>query len=280
MGLRLIRQKSDTPNVQNTDDARMVRYAYGGYDGVVKNKGTECSYTINGTTFKINSGVLVLQGWETEIDGNGWEMSIDSLTKYYAVYLEVNLATDTAAIKSTYATGAVPSVDSGDDLTITINGTARMTLYTFKTSGDIISEVEKKISVIEYIANEISEIKNSFQNEIDNLRELFSSKKISGNSFGELSASIKETDGKLVFVYFRASDVNFNIFGIIQNEYISGIGVAGGSAFGSSASLYTMTQARFSENNAVLTVLNPYGSIQSKTISSTGISFTIFVLAN
>ena len=156
MGLRLIRQKSDTPNVQNTDDARMVRYAYGGYDGVVKNKGTECSYTTSGTTFKINSGVLVLQGWETEIDGNGWEMSIDSLAKYYAVYLEVNLATDTAAIKSAYATGAVPSIESGDDLTTIINGTARMILYTFKTSGGIISEVEKKVSVIRYL-KEIAE---------------------------------------------------------------------------------------------------------------------------
>ena len=156
MGLRLIRQKSDTPNVQNTDDARMVRYAYGGYDGVVKNKGTECSYTTSGTTFKINSGVLVLQGWETEIDGNGWEMSIDSLAKYYAVYLEVNLATNTAAIKSAYATGAVPSIESGDNLTTTINGTARMILYTFKTSGGIISEVEKKVSVIRYL-KEIAE---------------------------------------------------------------------------------------------------------------------------
>ena len=156
MGLRLIRQKSDTPNVQNTDDARMVRYAYGGYDGVVKNKGTECSYTTSGTTFKINSGVLVLQGWEIEIDGNGWEMSIDSLAKYYAVYLEVNLATDTAAIKSAYATGAVPSIESGDNLTTTINGTARMILYTFKTSGGIISEVEKKVSVIRYL-KEIAE---------------------------------------------------------------------------------------------------------------------------
>lgn len=156
MGLRLIRQKSDTPNVQNTDDARMVRYAYGGYDGVVKNKGTECSYTTSGTTFKIKSGVLVLQGWETEIDGNGWEMSIDSLAKYYAVYLEVNLATNTAAIKSAYATGAVPSIESGDNLTTTINGTARMILYTFKTSGGIISEVEKKVSVIRYL-KEIAE---------------------------------------------------------------------------------------------------------------------------
>ena len=156
MGLRLIRQKSDTPNVQNTDDARMVRYAYGGYDGVVKNKGTECSYTISGTTFKINSGVLVLQGWETEIDGNGWEMEVDGWPKNYAVYIEINLATNTAAIKSNYGIGVLPSVNSGDDLTTTINGTARMVLYTFKSTGGVISEVEKKVSAIRYL-KEIAE---------------------------------------------------------------------------------------------------------------------------
>ena len=36
MGVRLIRQNSNTPNVTNIDDARMVRYAYGGYDGYVR----------------------------------------------------------------------------------------------------------------------------------------------------------------------------------------------------------------------------------------------------
>ena len=280
MGLRLIRQKSDTPNVQNTDDARMVRYAYGGYDGVVKNKGTECSYTISGTTFKINSGVLVLQGWETEIDGNGWEMSIDGWVKNYSVYLEVNLAANTAAIKSKYGIGVLPSVDSGDDLTTTINGTARMVLYTFKTTGGVISEVEKKISAIEYTADEVYEIKNSFGKEIENLKELFSSKKISGNTLEELSNQIKDAEGKLVFVDFRSSNVNFDLFGIIRNEYVVGIGNAGGSVFGSSASLYTLTQVRASENSVVLFVLNPYSSTQSKTVSPTNVSFTIVVLAN
>ena len=36
MSIRLIRQESETPNVSNHDDARMVRYAYGGYDGFVR----------------------------------------------------------------------------------------------------------------------------------------------------------------------------------------------------------------------------------------------------
>lgn len=280
MGLRLIRQKSDTPNVQNTDDARMVRYAYGGYDGVVKNKGTECSYTISGTTFKINSGVLVLQGWETEIDGNGWEMSIDGWVKNYSVYLEVNLAANTAAIKSKYGIGVLPSVDSGDDLTTTINGTARMVLYTFKSTGGVISDVEKKVSAIEYSSQEISELKTGLKAEIENLKDLFSSKKISGNTLEELSNQIKDAEGKLVFVDFRSSNVNFDLFGFIRNEYVAGIGNAGGSVFDSSAALYTLTQVRVSENSVVLFILNPYSSTQSKTVSPTGVSFTIFVLAN
>ena len=158
MGLRLIRQKSNSPNVLNTDDARMVRYAYGGYNGYIKNRGTECSYEIAGNIFKITSGVLVLQGWEVEIDSNGWSLSVDSLTKYYSVYLEVNLATDTAEIKSIYDTVGVPSVESGDDLTRTINGIARIVLYTFKSSGSIIENVVKKIYAIDYTINCIATI--------------------------------------------------------------------------------------------------------------------------
>lgn len=160
MGLRLIRQKSDIPSVQNTDDARMARYAYGGYDGVVKNRGTECSHTISGTTFKINSGVIVLQGWEVEIDSNGWSLSIDSLTKYYAVYLEISLAADTAEIKSTYDTTGVPSINLGDDLTQTTNGTARLVLYTFKSTNSVISDVVKEIKNIEYVGLNFDTLKS------------------------------------------------------------------------------------------------------------------------
>lgn len=162
MGLRLIRQKSETPNILSTDDARMVRYAYGGYDGVVKNRGTECGYEASGNTFKITSGVIVLQGWEVEIDGNGWQITVDSMTKYYAVYLEVNLSTDTAEIKSVYDTTGIPTVDSGDDLTRITNGIARTVLYTFKTSNSIISNTEKIVKTLEYASSSIS---NNFTEE-------------------------------------------------------------------------------------------------------------------
>ena len=64
---RLIRANSETPNVANNDDFRLLRYATGGYDGVVKNYGNECSYTVGGSNFKINSGVIVYQGVDTEI---------------------------------------------------------------------------------------------------------------------------------------------------------------------------------------------------------------------
>lgn len=162
MGLRLIRQKSETPNILSTDDARMVRYAYGGYDGVVKNRGTECGYEASGNTFKITSGVIVLQGWEVEIDGNGWQITVDSMTKYYAVYLEVNLSTDTAEIKSVYDTTGVPAVNVGDDLTRITNGIARTVLYTFKTSNSIISNTEKIVKTLEYASSSIS---NNFTEE-------------------------------------------------------------------------------------------------------------------
>ena len=91
---RLIRANSETPNVANNDDFRLLRYAIGGYDGVVKNYGNECSYTVGGSNFKINSGVIVYQGVDTEILTNGETINIDNIggTQYYVVYLEIDLS--------------------------------------------------------------------------------------------------------------------------------------------------------------------------------------------
>ena len=101
---RLIRANSETPNVANNDDFRLLRYATGGYDGVVKNYGNECSYTVGGSNFKINSGVIVYQGVDTEILTE-WRNNIDNIggTQYYVVYLEIDLSINqTAIIKSSY----------------------------------------------------------------------------------------------------------------------------------------------------------------------------------
>jgi hypothetical protein len=152
MGLRFIRQPSDTPSVSNADDAVMVRYAYGGYDGYIKGKGAELSYTINGTIFRINSGVLSLQGYETEIDANGWELDVGTIptTQYFSIYYEVNLATQATDIKSTYDTAGYPTISSGDDLNANITGTARLLLYRVRANNGVISVVNKMVMPIQY----------------------------------------------------------------------------------------------------------------------------------
>lgn len=180
MALRLIRQNSDTPNVTNVDDARMVRYAYGGYDGYVKNRGTECGHEVNGNIFRITSGVLSLQGWESEIDSTGWEMTVDTVTskRYFSVYYEVNGSTGTAQIKSVYDSAGYPPIDAGDDLTRTTNGIARMLLYNFTATNSVISDVAKKVKVIEYAVSK-------FQNIEERLDKLgFKSARIYNTSFG------------------------------------------------------------------------------------------------
>lgn len=159
MAIRFIRKPSDTPNVSNADDARLLRYALGGYDGYIKGKGAKLSYTINGSTFKINSGVVVLQGYDVEIDANGWELTVDNVAtkRYFSVYLEINLATQTADIKSMYDTAGYPTVSSGDDLTASPTGTARMLLYQLTAQNGVISEVSKKVTEIKYSKTLIEE---------------------------------------------------------------------------------------------------------------------------
>ncbi len=163
MGVTLIRQNSDTPNVSNTDDARMIRFAYGGRNGVVKGYGQECAYSVNGKTFSIGSGCIVLQGWEVRLDANGWEITVgvSNVSRSFCVYLEINLATQTAEIKTAYNTGTAnyPSLMAGDNLTRNTTGTARIHLYHFSAGADgtiidgsatAISNVKKLFSVLDY----------------------------------------------------------------------------------------------------------------------------------
>lgn len=171
MSIRLIRQESETPNVTNTDDARMVRYAYGGYNGFVKNRGTEIGYSINGSTFKVTSGVLNLQGWEAEIDANGVDISTSGSVnkRYFSVFYEVNAATDTASVKSSYSETGYPAIDAGDDLTETTNGTARLLLYTFDVQNTVISNVQKKVQAIPFVSDAVDEIQSELSETVTQL---------------------------------------------------------------------------------------------------------------
>ena len=154
MGVRLIRENSDTPNVTNKDDARMVRYAYGGQNGYAQKYGRELDYIPNGNIFTIGSGMAVLQGWEVVVDSNGWqlELSTSDVTKrYYLVYLEVNLTLGgSAEIKSKTDELDYPTIEEGDDLTENLNGIAYLELYRFTATRGVVADVEKRVPVILY----------------------------------------------------------------------------------------------------------------------------------
>ena len=152
MAIEMVRIPSETPNISNTDDFVGLRYAYGNQNGYVINKGQECSYTINGSKFKVNSGRLVLQGVECDIDANGVEITIDNVAtnKYYTVYLQVNLATNETKILAMSDTSTYPTIESGNDLTQSTTGTATMELYHFEATSGVISNVSKVLKAIQY----------------------------------------------------------------------------------------------------------------------------------
>lgn len=155
MAVKLVRANSNTPNVQNYDDARLFRYACGGYDGVVKNFENECGYEINGSTFNVKSGEIVIDGWQADIDGSGSSITVDSIAgkQYYVLYAEIDLQVSVdqkASIKASYNTAYYPTITRGDDLTTNSSGVARIELYRFEASNGVISNVVKQFKTIDY----------------------------------------------------------------------------------------------------------------------------------
>ena len=166
--IRLVRQSSDTPNITNKDDVRMVRYAYGGYDGAVKNYGQSLEYTVDATNgiFKIGSGRFVMQGWEIDLDEQGWSFSFKGVTgiRYYNVYLELNLSTETATIQAVYGSSIYPSTQAGDDLTSVSLGTARFVLYRLIVSNGSVTQVVKGFNTIKYTSDLIKDLEEGYSN--------------------------------------------------------------------------------------------------------------------
>ena len=152
MAISMVRKPSETPNINNISDIIPFRYAYGGQNGYVKGKGRELDYTAIGTQFTIGSGRVVLDGVESDIDSDGEIIKIESVseTRYYVVYYNVNLATNTTTIMSQYATGSYPTIEKGDDLTESPEGSANLVLYKFTATSGIISNVEKVVKEILY----------------------------------------------------------------------------------------------------------------------------------
>ena len=161
MAIKMVREPSETPNINNIDDIVPMRYAYGNQNGYVIGKGTEISNTVNGLNFTVNSGRLVLQGVECDIDASGVTITIDNIatTRYYVVYLQVNLGLNTAQILDTYDTATYPTIDTGDDLTENTTGIARLPLYRFTATSGIISDVNKIVESVKYVNENL--IKNT-----------------------------------------------------------------------------------------------------------------------
>ena len=165
MALRLVRQTSETPNITNKDDTIMTRYAYGGYNGFVKDFGNDCNYYSDNGIFRILSGRIVVDGWEVDIDGAGWSLDLSNVTgmQYHSVYLEINVSIESAEIKSSYLTGNYPDISKGDDLTATPNGIARLLLYQVWVQNGRIVSVEKKIESIPYLTQKVLDIENALK---------------------------------------------------------------------------------------------------------------------
>lgn len=176
MAISMVRKPSETPNINNISDIIPFRYAYGGQNGYVKDKGRELDYTALGTQFTIGSGRVVLDGVESDIDSDGVIINIDSVseTRYYVVYYNVNLATNTSTIMSEYATGTYPTIEKGDDLTESPEGGANLVLYRFTATSGIISNVEKVVNAIEYggtALNGYDISQGTIEQRLDNLGE-------------------------------------------------------------------------------------------------------------
>ena len=169
MGVTIIRSSSTTPNITNKDDARMVRYAYGGIDGYIRGYGQELSYTLTDHQFSIGSGIVVLQGWELKIGESGVSCSFANIPLSTTIYvcLELNLLSETVELKCFTYPSSTDTPDLGDDLTENPLGTARIVLYKVRksipTSGNLPTganyRVTKQISAIQFSSEMVEKIR-------------------------------------------------------------------------------------------------------------------------
>lgn len=260
MAIKMVREPSETPNINNIDDIIPMRYAYGGQNGFVIGKGTEISNTVSGLNFTVNSGRLVLQGVECDIDASGVTITIDNIAtkRHYTIYLEVNLGLNTATIKDEYDTATYPTIDVGDDLTENSTGIARLPLYQFTATSGIISEVNKVVESIKYINSSITvdnskkvnnlEIKRD-ENGILNINDIIiSQKKL---IFDQIINSGTSNDG-----------VSFTLMETCKNGDVVEIYMGGGTGL----ELNDIIKARIDNNNIIYSYIT-FGNTDPKTIS-------------
>lgn len=216
MAIEMVRVPSDTPNISNIDDFVGLRYSYGNQNGFVAGKGTECSYSINGSKFRINSGRLVLQGIECDIDANGVELQIDdvSTTRYFTVFLQVNLALNEAKVFAQYDTATYPTIEIGDDLTQNTSGVARLPLYQFMATSGEISSVVKIVSKLNYYGTSLEGYnysKGTIENRLEKVETPLSSYDNSKGTIENRLTNLGFKEGNII-------DSSNNIVGKIKRQ--------------------------------------------------------------
>lgn len=232
MAIKMIRKPSDIPNITNIDDIVPMRYAYGNQNGYVIGKGEELSSSNIGLTFTINSGRIVLQGVESDIDANGVSLEIDNVasTRYFSVYYKVNLATNEVDIETTYDTADYPQIPQGDDLTKNTIGTAYLELYRFTTLSNAISNVQKVVQAIKYtnkiIENYLTPIQIVTKEITEDLKEISVTNQITKTGLYMCNTNMNQCQ-----IYI--SDLNTNY------SSICGLSVYGDD-FGTSSETYTI----------------------------------------
>lgn len=162
MGIKIVRTPSETPNITNVDDIIPFRYAYGNQNGYVIGRGSQLDGSYESGEFTVGSGRAVIQGVEVDIDANGISTILDtaSETRYFKIYLKVNLANDVAVLESYYSTVSYDEITDPTSSDLLSSGDAYLLLYTLKLNGTTQVEKNKVVKSIEYI-NKNTTIENA-----------------------------------------------------------------------------------------------------------------------
>lgn len=219
MGIKIVREPSETPNINNIDDFVPFRYAYGNQDGYVIGKGNEVNIEqVDTKSVLIKSGRFVVQGVEVDINANGEAVDFDDVPQnsdvFVTVYAEVNLDTNSVNIEKVFDTVDYPVVDKGDDLTHITNGTANIEIAHIKLSNGSIVSVNKVIKAIEYSLNNTKD-----QNGILRAGEIIIPQKkllwqdsvnVAGNSNTLILSDTRMVNGRFIEVVFKDSDITYS----------------------------------------------------------------------
>lgn len=157
MGIEIVRTPSETPNITNVDDIIPMRYAYGNQDGYVIGRGTELAGTYESGTFTVGSGRAVIQGVEVEINANGESTLLNTATetRYYHIYLQVNLNSNTVGLVNYYSTSSYDDIYKPQSEDLLDNGTAYLLLHSIKLNGNTEVEKTKIVQPIYYNARKL-----------------------------------------------------------------------------------------------------------------------------